>query len=163
MPTATRIMRILDCKDCSEYFIEHRKFLFYFVVIWNLFEQKKMNRNASIFRVNSFVNSIGNINNINIDEIFIYFKNRYTENNQTTELFNNLLWRPEENDIKTKTIKTLFDTARLNKKNQIKAVLSIIFRLRNNLFHGVKDIASIDEQRQTFELVNSFMLDLLEL
>ncbi len=163
MSTATRIMRILDCNGCSEDFVEHRKFLFYFVVIWNLFEQKKMNHNASIFRVNSFVNSIGNLNDINIDAIFIYFKNRYTKNNQTTELFNHLLWRPEENHIKTKTIRTLCDTSRLNKKNQIKAILSIIFRLRNNLFHGEKNIDSIYKQRRTFELVNSFMLDLLEL
>lgn len=162
MPTATRIMRILDCNGCSEDFVEHRKFLFYFVVIWNLFEQKKMNRNASISEVDSFVNTITNIERVNVNEIFKYFQKRYVLGEDASILFERLNWRnnTRETRAKEETYNALRGT--LDKKNQIKAILCIVFRLRNNLFHGEKNIDSIYKQRRTFELVNSFMLDLLE-
>ena len=120
MPTATRIMRILDCNGCSEDFVEHRKFLFYFVVIWNLFEQKKMNRNASISEVDSFVNTITNIERVNVNEIFKYFQKRYVLGEDASILFERLNWRnnTRETSAKEETYNALRGT--LDKKNQIK-------------------------------------------
>lgn len=98
---------------------------------------------------------------LNINEIFEYFKNRYTNNPNYANLFEALRWRDKEKDKKDETHRILLDKDSID-KDKIKAILYIIFRLRNNVFHGEKSILTIDQQRETFNLVNSFLLDILE-
>lgn len=163
MPDSTidRIKKQLTCYEDSNNFLQSRRFLFEFAVIWNLFEKKKMGNNASIAKVSRFVEGLQNIENINVTEIFEYFKNRYTNNTDHPNLFEALRWRDKEKDKKDETYRILTLENPIG-KDKIKAILYIIFRLRNNLFHGEKSILTIDQQRATFNLVNSFLLDILE-
>ncbi len=163
MPDSTidRIKEQLTCYEDSNNFLQSRRFLFEFAVIWNIFEKKKMRNHASIFDVSDFVERLPSIDNININEIFEYFKNRYTNNPNYANLFEALRWRDKEKDKKDETHRILLDKDSID-KDKIKAVLYIIFRLRNNLFHGEKSILTIDQQRETFNLVNSFLLDVIE-
>lgn len=163
MPDSTidRIKEQLTCYEDSNDFLQSRRFLFEFAVIWNLFEMKKMGNHASIFYVSDFVERFQNIENINVTEIFEYFKNRYTNSTDNVNLFKALRWRDKEKDKKDETHKILI-LENPTDKDKIKAVLYIIFRLRNNLFHGEKNILTIEQQRETFNLVNSFLLDILE-
>jgi hypothetical protein len=41
------------------------------------------------------------------------------------------------------------------------AMSIIVYRFRNNLFHGIKEIQVINEQRTNFEQANSFLKSLL--
>ena len=163
MPDSTidRIKEQLTCYEDSNNFLQSRRFLFEFAVIWNIFEKKKVRNHASIFDVSDFVERLPSIDNININEIFEYFKNRYTNNPNYANLFEALRWRDKEKDKKDETHRILLDKDSID-KDKIKAVLYIIFRLRNNLFHGEKSILTIDQQRETFNLVNSFLLDVIE-
>lgn len=163
MPDSTidRIKEQLTCYEDSNNFLQSRRFLFEFAVIWNIFEKKKMRNHASIFDVSDFVERLPSIDNININEIFEYFKNHYTNNPNYANLFEALRWRDKEKDKKDETHRILLDKDSID-KDKIKAVLYIIFRLRNNLFHGEKSILTIDQQRETFNLVNSFLLDVIE-
>ena len=163
MPDSTidRIKEQLTCYEDSNNFLQSRRFLFEFAVIWNIFEKKKMRNHASIFDVSDFVERLPSIDNININEIFEYFKNRYTNNPNYANLFEALRWRDKEKDKKDETHRILLDKDSID-KDKVKAVLYIIFRLRNNLFHGEKSILTIDQQRETFNLVNSFLLDVIE-
>ena len=163
MPDSTidRIKKQLTSYEDSNNFQQSRHFLFEFTVIWNIFEKKKMGNHASIFDVSDFVERLPNIDNINVNEIFEYFKNRYTNNTDHPNLFEALRWRDKEKDKKDETYRILTLENPIN-KDKIKAILYIIFRLRNNLFHGEKSILTIDQQRATFNLVNSFLLDILE-
>ena len=163
MPDSTidRIKEQLTCYEDSNNFLQSRRFLFEFAVIWNIFEKKKMGNHASIFDVSDFVERLPSIDNININEIFEYFKNRYTNNPNYANLFEALRWRDKEKDKKDETHRILLDKDSID-KDKIKAVLYIIFRLRNNLFHGKKSILTIDQQRETFKLANSFLLDVIQ-
>ncbi len=163
MPDSTidHIKEQLTCYEDSNNFLQSRRFLFEFAVIWNIFEKKKVRNHASIFDVSDFVERLPSIDNININEIFEYFKNRYTNNPNYANLFEALRWRDKEKDKKDETHRILLDKDSID-KDKIKAVLYIIFRLRNNLFHGEKSILTIDQQRETFNLVNSFLLDVIE-
>lgn len=163
MPDSTidRIKEQLTCYEDSNNFLQSRRFLFEFAVIWNIFEKKKMRNHALIFDVSDFVERLPSIDNININEIFEYFKNRYTNNPNYANLFEALRWRDKEKDKKDETHRILLDKDSID-KDKIKAVLYIIFRLRNNLFYGEKSILTIDQQRETFNLVNSFLLDVIE-
>ncbi len=155
------IKKQLTCYEDSNNFLQSRRFLFEFAVIWNILEKKKMRNHASIEKVSRFVEKMQNIENINITEIFEYFKNRYTNNTDHLNLFKALRWIDKEKDKKDETYRILTLENPID-KDKIKAILYIIFRLRNNLFHGEKSILTIDQQRETFNLVNSFLLDILE-
>lgn len=155
------IKKQLTCYEDSNNFLQSRRFLFEFAVIWNILEKKKMRNHASIEKVSRFVEKMQNIENINITEIFEYFKNRYTNNTDHLNLFKALRWIDKEKDKKDETYRILTLENPID-KDKIKAILYIIFRLRNNLFHGEKSILTIDQQCETFNLVNSFLLDILE-
>lgn len=155
------IKKQLTCYEDSNNFLQSRRFLFEFAVIWNILEKKKMRNHASIEKVSRFVEKMQNIENINITEIFEYFKKRYTNNTDYLNLFKALRWIDKEKDKKDETYRILTLENPID-KDKIKAILYIIFRLRNNLFHGEKSILTIDQQRETFNLVNSFLLDILE-
>lgn len=45
---------------------------------------------------------------------------------------------------------------------QIEAIIIIIGRYRNNLFHGLKEISSIDLQKENFDIANEFLMTVLE-
>ncbi len=44
----------------------------------------------------------------------------------------------------------------------IKALILIIYRYRNNLFHGEKEIASLPNQQENFDYANNFLMTCLE-
>ncbi len=159
--TIEKLIETLNCNETVTNFKQKRSFIFNFAMIWNLFEDRCMDNFAKISKVNNFVESHISINNLEVDVIFDYFKDRYKvfDNIYDTE---NLLWKEHEHTYRDFVIEKFRDT-QCSHQNKIKAVLYIIFRLRNNLFHGEKDIAIINEQKRTFVLVNKFLMDLITL
>lgn len=159
--TIEKLIETLNCNETVAVFKRKRSFIFNFAMIWNLFEDRCMGKKAQISKVNNLVESLISINNLEVDAIFDYFKDRYKvfDNIYDTE---NLLWKEHEYTYRNFVIEKFRDT-QCSHQNKIKAVLYIIFRLRNNLFHGEKDIAIINEQKQTFVLVNKFLMDLITL
>jgi hypothetical protein len=51
---------------------------------------------------------------------------------------------------------------RNNGRGVILAISIIIYRYRNNLFHGIKDIPKIDAQIENFKNANSFLISFLD-
>ena len=159
--TIENLIRVLNCNETVTVFKRKRSFIFNFAMIWNLFEDRCMDNFAQISTVDDFVNTLPSNLNLDVNIIFDYFKDRYkvVDNIYNTE---SLLWRRNENTYRNFVIEKFRDT-QCSHQNKIKAVLYIIFRLRNNLFHGEKDIAIINEQKRTFVLVNKFLMDLITL
>lgn len=160
--TIENLIRVLNCNETVTVFKRKRSFIFNFAMIWNLFEDRCMGKKAQISKVDDFVNTLPSDLNLNVNIIFDYFKDRYTNQTNGDFRFGNLLWRGNENTYRNVVIEKFRDT-HCSHQDKIKAVLYIIFRLRNNLFHGEKDIAIINEQKQTFVLVNKFLMDLITL
>lgn len=159
--TIENLIRILNCHECVKVFKQKRSFIFNFAMIWNLFEYRCMGKKAQISKVNNLVESLISINNLDVDTIFNYFKNRYTETDGEFNI-NGLNWRSSENTYRAFVIEKFKDN-QCSHKDKVITVLYIIFRLRNNLFHGEKNIAIINEQKRTFVLVNKFLMDLIVL
>lgn len=160
--TIEKLIETLNCNETVAVFKRKRSFIFNFAMIWNLFEYRCMGKKAQISKVDDFVNTLPSDLNLNVNIIFDYFKDRYTNQTNGDFRFGNLLWRGNENTYRNVVIEKFRDT-HCSHQDKIKAVLYIIFRLRNNLFHGEKDIAIINEQKQTFVLVNKFLMDLITL
>ena len=159
--TIEKLIETLNCNETVTTFKRKRSFIFNFAMIWNLFEYRCMGKKAQISKVNNLVESLISINNLEVDAIFDYFKDRYKVADNIYNI-ESLSWRSNENTYRNFVIEKFRDT-QCSHQNKIKAVLYIIFRLRNNLFHGEKDIAIINEQKQTFVLVNKFLMDLITL
>jgi hypothetical protein len=89
-----------------------------------------------------------------------YFRNRYVANGQTTEIFNSLTFK--DNDNKPLVRQTLLSQSPLQAE-KTEALLRIIFRLRNNLMHGGKKPEIFYEQDKNFKHANAFLMDICNL
>jgi hypothetical protein len=88
-----------------------------------------------------------------------YFKNRYIDGNGLpNQRFAALHFR--QADRQAFVQQTLINPASQTGE-KILALTIIVYRLRNNLFHGIKDIPSLDQQRANFENANGFLMVLL--
>ena len=130
--------------------------LFEFLILWNLFERRLFNMRFSI--AEAICKDI-KVSSVSLNTTFDYFKKRYVENGRTNSKFDALSFR--RNDKKSNVANILCDVpdAMLNKST---AVQIIIYRLRNNLFHGLKDVESLSSNKATFLMVNEFLLSCLE-
>ena len=127
-----------------------------FLILWNLFEKRLFNNRFSITEA---IRKDVKVSSASLDAAFAYFKKRYVENGRTNSKFDALSFR--RNDKKSNVANILCDVsdAMLNKST---AVQIIIYRLRNNLFHGLKDVESLSSNKATFLIVNEFLLSCLE-
>lgn len=129
-----------------------------FSLIWNVFEDHVCGNNFSIQKLQQ------DIANRNIDiNLFAshlaYFKNRYTENGTFTNRFQYLYFRTND---RQQLVESVLLGTETNPNNIILAIAIIIYRFRNNLFHGLKEMQYIDQQNQNFEIANSFLTILID-
>jgi hypothetical protein len=129
-----------------------------FSLIWNIFEDNLCGNN---FSIPSFHQDLENRNiDINLfSNHLTYFQNRYTENGTFTNRFSFLNFRPNDRQQLVEGVLLGTDT---NPNNVILAIAIIVYRFRNNLFHGLKEIQYIDQQNQNFEIANSFLSTLID-
>ncbi len=136
----------------SEEFVEVRNFM----MLWNLFE-------ARLFDCD-FGGNKSNIDNIHLSSDIIsvtlqYLQKRYTTKGATNSLFTGLHLR--SNDNPTLVQKVLLGETD-NSCDIVKAIVLIIYRYRNNLYHGNKEIASLPMQKDNFIYANRFLIACLE-
>lgn len=129
-----------------------------FSLIWNVFENDVCHNNCSVQRLKEKIDSI----EIDINDFVLflkYFQNRYGANGIISERFDYLNFRPNDK-------RQLVEDVILSKNtdpNDIALALSIIvYRFRNNLFHGIKNMQEIDKQNENFENANGILITLLK-
>ncbi len=129
-----------------------------FSLIWNIFERYVCNSNFNIAHVEAQI-KVKQFDLAHFQEHLDYFKNRYFENGNVNNRFANLNFRANDRkdlvrDVLNGTITTQHEI--------ILALLIIVYRYRNNLFHGIKDIQLIDQQNENFKISNSFLIKLMD-
>ncbi len=133
-----------------------------FAFFWNLFEREIAECNAEINKSSRYISQL--VNDSKYDEaletIWEFMKCRYVNDEMVTEKFNYFDFKP--NDNKAFVQKTLLKSEP-TKADKCESILRIIFRLRNNLLHGVKDINQINEQNELFMNSNQFLSIILDL
>ena len=126
-----------------------------------------LGKDASIAKIKSLVDQIDqNVPLVagEFDEFVNYFSNRYFDpTGQSPYSFEGLKFRPSANDQVAKAEVTAVLTK--NEQNPVmvmKALLVICYRFRNNLFHGEKQLISLDEQIDNFIVANNILKLVLE-
>lgn len=129
-----------------------------FSLIWNVFEDNICGNN---FSIQNFNQGLANRNiDFNLFQKHLeYFKNRYVNHGVFTHRFQFLYFRI--NDRQQLVEEVLLGTNN-NSNDKILAITIIIYRFRNNLFHGLKEIQHIDQQNENFEMANSFLTTLID-
>ncbi|BDY12476.1 hypothetical protein [Hydrogenimonas cancrithermarum] len=135
--------------------------ILYFGLIWSIFEDEVCRNNAKIS--DSRILALKLMENITlsvkrkISLIWNYFYERYTyENGDIKEIFINFKFN--SNDDKEFVTYALQKRKNASYEEKTEALLRIIFRLRNNLLHGEKDVSKLYEQNNNFKYANKFLM-----
>ena len=133
-----------------------------FSILWNLFEGLVCNRNASIIALENAVSDMQNRNKLVIDDynkFLKYFSNRYIENGETNHRFDRLNLRRGD---KPELVEAVLKGNEIAPEKVLLAILIIVYRYRNNLFHGEKSIYDLPNQIDNFKNANQLLMVFME-
>jgi hypothetical protein len=129
-----------------------------FTMLWSIYEGRLFNENYC----NSLMRNKVDTGLIRLHHWSIhwdYFRRRYLSNNrQVNETFAGLAFKSPRDRARLEEIIT-DDTS--DERAITEAILMIVHRLRNNLFHGIKKVASYNLQRENLEMACSVLTDVL--
>ena len=132
-----------------------------FSLLWNLFERLVCRRNASVPALQNAVSNLQRQDKLKIDDydkFLKYFANRYIESNKPNLRFRMLNLRSVDKPLVEAVLKGN-ETAH---EKVLLAMLIIIYRYRNNLFHGEKEIRDLPNQIDNFRNANQLLIVFLE-
>ncbi|MEW8152016.1 MAG: hypothetical protein AB2810_17880 [Candidatus Thiodiazotropha endolucinida] len=133
-----------------------------FSFLWSLFEGTEMNRHCSVQTIRQYVTNLdqqGRLLNFDCDTYLGYLKDRYFKNGQVTEYFQYLHLERNHNPAEVMDALSNEDATKL-----VRAIgcLIVIYRLRNNLFHGEKWLYELRDQKNNFRHANEFLISLMQ-
>ncbi|MFZ5491027.1 MAG: hypothetical protein ACOY6E_00805 [Pseudomonadota bacterium] len=136
--------------------------ILYFSLLWSFFEATALHTSASSNRILALVHEWAAQNRLNLapfSESLSYFKNRYFVGGQFSHLFDGLNLRRDDSP---ELVKAVISGANTNEADCVATLLIIVYRLRNNLFHGVKWAYGIRDQLDNFTNANNAIMAALE-
>ena len=134
-----------------------------FSLLWSLFEAKSLNEHGS---ANAILESArlwaeaDLLTEHSFSRELAYFRDRYVANGEYTHHFHHLHLR--ENDAPD-LVKQVLRHENASLEDIAAAVLIIVYRYRNNLFHGRKWSYELQGQLNNFRCANSALMQAIEL
>lgn len=136
----------------------------HFSLLWNLFEHTYFTDDRPLTPQRLLKLSDISFNNFTKEEIdttFEFFKDRYFPNNSPDSRFATL--QLDSNARNGQTSNKDFCTATLTasnatKQDKTKTIFLIVYRFRNNLFHGRKNPETLNIYEHPFKEINKFLI-----
>ena len=139
---------------------ESQSAILHFSLLWSLFESKFCNEGANATSIHSKCEELRDIFEINqFNKFLTYFQDRYITDNSTNEKFNSLNFRGND---RRELVERVLNSETTDNVDVITALLIIVYRLRNNLFHGVKWQYNIQGQYSNFDISNQLLIQALK-
>jgi hypothetical protein len=130
-----------------------------FTVLWNLFEERLCQPQADIPAFERLARQFGGDPLTHqMTAAYEFWLNRYIEQGTTNLRFDELFVRPNG---KPRTAATLCDP-NSNSNERFLGLLTVTYRLRNNLFHGGKRIETLNDQRGNLETASRLLATVME-
>ena len=123
-----------------------------FTLMWNLFENTLCGSHADVSALDQVATTIAGANNGLPDDIrgaLQFWSDRYLKNGQFNYLFKGLNFRKRD---RRAHVEAVLSGSATDEHSQVLASLIIVYRLRNNLFHGLKEIGALNEQVQNLDV-----------
>lgn len=134
-----------------------------FAMVWPLFEAKVLNSNArpvTIIRVSASWAAAGKLGGNPYADALSYFQARYVANGQLTDRFQHLNFRNEDREELVRRILL----GQSNAPSELAAAcLLIVYRYRNNLFHGLKMNYALAEQEENFRFATAVLMKAVDI
>lgn len=139
----------------------------YFALLWNVFEDTLVGAktaaragvdrppSADLKKIRTAVEKMQAERLLNADDFTPYleeFRHRYLNDEGGLTRFDFNFMRSEERD--ELNLRAIIEGTRDNSVDVVVGLLTIAWRLRNNLFHGIKFIHELPEQNENFGIVN---------
>ena len=140
-----------------------REAIMHFSLLWGLFEGVALRYAASPKNIRRLVERWahqGRLNKKDFAESFAYFAQRYFVNGNPTHHFAGLNLR--NNDLPD-LMEAVLKGENTNLIDEITVLLMIVYRLRNNLFHGLKWDYGIRDQFDNFIHANVVLMKSVDL
>ena len=141
---------------------EDRQAIYDFALLWSLFEGRALQSEASVRMVLSVVHeraSQGRVNLGSFGPSLKYMRERYLQNGEPTADYRELRLRKNDNPF---LVEAVLSGKNENPADVVAAVLIVVYRLRNNLFHGMKWEHDLRGERPNFENANSALMAAIE-
>ncbi len=132
-----------------------------FSLIWNLFETVACCRQANPTSIRKAVDDAvesGHLNQVTYSKYVDYFRERYLHDGNIDHVFAVLFM--EHADSKT-VVRGVLLREMPDLNNIVYALLLIALRIRNNLFHGNKELETLHTQIDLFRVVNRLLATFL--
>jgi hypothetical protein len=116
--------------------------ILHFSLMWNLFEKDACGKNASPANIKKAVQALSTAGKLSIEpfaEHLAYFRDRAQRDGMTIELYLDAL--KMINAEARQRVGGVLSATLSDSNNAVHALLLIAHRIRNNLFHGEKEVA----------------------
>jgi hypothetical protein len=132
-----------------------------FTLMWNLFEGTACDNNAKIPRFDKLAEEIGQRGEEidALDEAVQFWTFRYWSGSEFRGRFDGLNFR--KNDRKDH-VEAVLRGEKTDTSSKLLAVMIIVYRLRNNLFHGIKEINMLNDQAVNLDMASKTIAAILE-
>lgn len=133
-----------------------------FSLLWSLFENRILGSNGN---ARTICNAVRNWNQTGVlvatifDEELAYFCDRYYASNTFTYHFDDLKLR--DND-RREMVRAVLNGSDAAPQHRLATALIIVYRYRNNLFHGIKWQYELAGQLGNFNAANAVLMKALE-
>lgn len=139
-----------------------RRAIYDFAFLWSLFEAEIMEANPRVDRITEKVDTwaaAGVVCANLYDAELAYFRDRYFADGELTYHYPHLKLRKSDH---SELVETVIRGANDDPRDRLLALLMIVWRLRNNLFHGEKWAYQIKGQLENFTHANAVLMRVLE-
>lgn len=134
-----------------------------FSLVWSLFEAKLLKNEGRVATIVEAVDQLfaaGRVHPEATTEALAYWRGRYWTVDGATDHFEDLRFRAND---RRDLVETVLSGAESGDGEVLKALLIIVYRLRNNLFHGFKWAYHFYDQRTNFELASQVLMATIEM
>lgn len=141
---------------------EDRTAIFSFTFLWSLFEAQVMGTAARADLICAKVDMWQDAGTLDADQYnteLVYFRSRYFANGEFTHHFAHLHLRHAD---QPNLVRSVLNGSNNNPRDRLLTVLLIVWRFRNNLFHGKKWAYQLEGQLANFNYANAVLIRLIE-
>ena len=142
---------------------EERQAIADFALLWSLFEAEALATRGSATAIISATGqwrAQSRLDPLPFQTSLSYFKSRYYAQSSPTQHFHDLNFGSKD---RKPFVEGVFSGSDSDPSNCVPALLIVVYRLRNNLFHGVKWAYGIQGQLQNFDHANQVLLHSLSI
>ena len=135
----------------------------HFSLLWSFFEAEALGANGSANAIETWLRDLsrqGKLNAAAFTPALIYFKGRYFSSGQLTHNFRSLNLRNNDNPT---LVTTVVSGQNLDPTDGVVALFIIIYRFRNNYFHGPKWAYHLQDQLANFTTANDSIMAVIDM